>query len=113
MSEKVLHRVFGTNVIEGWRVVQVDAVASAGSAVFALFDSGSNVGREMLVNELAYLAARVDELEAEKAKLRARVKSLLRGIEVQRDPCTKLLVAYDAARAALDAEGDAGPTEER
>ena len=84
MSEKVLHRVFGTNVIEGWRVVQVDAVASAGSAVFALFDSGSNVGREMLVNELAYLAARVDELEAEKAKLRARVKSLLRGIEVQR-----------------------------
>lgn len=68
MSEKVLHRVEGTPIVEGWSVTEFDG-GPVGVVVRALFDNGYQVGSEMLVNELAYLAARVAELEDEKAKL--------------------------------------------
>ena len=86
---------------------------------------------------VARLAARVAELEGENAKLRACVKAAdayrakseeidaspsmrgiygiayAHGVQYVGETMESVRDAYDAARAALDAKGDAAPTEER
>lgn len=116
MSEKVLHRVERTEVMEGWSVKEIDG-GPVGFVTVAHYDNGYSVGRDALVYEFARLAARVAELEAANAKLSDALldlynahqdksfESLLRSYGRWTEIKGMVGAASDL-RAALDAKGD-------
>lgn len=93
MSEKVLHRVEPTEILRGWSVVEVDG-GSVGVSMSALFDNGYQVPRDVLVYELARLAAQAEALrECVRAADAMRKKLSTEEWPQARD--------YDAARAKV------------
>lgn len=112
MSEKVLHRVAKTDVLRGWSVKQD---RDDGPLHARYDDINYSVDRYELVKELARLAARIAELEAENAALRKCVEEAdaMReeitcpntGDEEPAENCCDAcwsMIHYDAARAEVD-----------